>query len=163
MLQLHVWLDCCSGHCFLIFYSPMPCLWKIKPPDHLKMSTKRDFFVFCSTLWFLFHTRTKEKPPWSLREMSYKWSKLQIMFVVVPSCCLARRGEDKQEVKWDRKPWLGVGNSMRGYVQHLVLTSFSTESLWTRCPAGTTVKLDCGKHRHAGTDKGEKNRRSFYF
>lgn len=52
---------------------------------------------------------------------------------------------------------------MRGYMQHLVLTSFSTESLRTRCPAGTTVKLDCGKHRHAGTDKGEKNRRSFYF
>ena len=91
-------------------------------------------------------------------EICCKWTNAA---VVVPSCCPARWGEGVREVKWDRKPWQCRGNSMRGFAApgtHLFLrrVPVDTVSCWH------TVKLDCGKHHHAETDK-RKNRRCFYF
>lgn len=70
-------------------------------------------------------------------------------------------GEGVCKVKWDREPWQCGGNSMRGFAAapgtHLFLRRVPVDmvSCWH------TVKLDCGKHHHAETDK-RKNRRCFY-
>lgn len=82
------------------------------------------------------------------------------------SCCGAillswALGEGVHKVKWDRTPWQSGGNSMRGFAAP------GTHLFLRRVPADTvsrwhTVKLDCGKHHHAETDKG-KNKRCFYF
>lgn len=140
-----------------------PLHFSLVPPCLQVACTKWVLHVLRCTAFSISQNWNKEKGKKKNPRGLQKWTKLQNMQLLWchPVFLLRGGGGGGCKVKWDREPWQCGGNSVRGFAApgtHLFLRRVPADTL----PCWHTVKLDCGKHHHAETDK-RKNRRCFYF